>query len=243
MMRVTVVGAGAWGTALAKHLAEKQLAVSLWPMSRRWCTALRSSVKTRSIFPVCGLPATLTATNGLSEALTKLIVWFAVPSHVARPVLGRIDRCCRSPSFCQRHQGHRGDNVRPDDAGDATRCRPICGIPLMVPRAELRQRSQSGKPTALCLAPGPRPGETIQALFITPSFRVYADDDLIGVQLGGALKNVMALAAGVVDGLELGHNARAALITRGLAEMIRFGVAMGAIRERFTDSPGSGISF
>jgi len=98
-----------------------------------------------------------------------------------------------------------------------------------------------GKPTALCLA-GRDHGlvKTIQALFITPSFRVYADDDLIGVQLGGALKNVMALAAGVVDGLELGHNARAALITRGLAEMIRLGVAMGADPRTFYGLSGVG---
>ena len=82
--------------------------------------------------------------------------------------------------------------------------------------------------------------KAIQALFMTPNFRVYADDDLIGVQLGGSLKNVMALAAGVVDGLELGHNARAALITRGLAEMIRLGMAMGADPRTFYGLSGVG---
>ena len=98
-----------------------------------------------------------------------------------------------------------------------------------------------GKPTALCLA-GQDAGavKAIQALFMTPTFRVYADDDLIGVQLGGSLKNVMALAAGVVDGLELGHNARAALITRGLAEMIRLGLAMGADPRTFYGLSGVG---
>jgi glycerol-3-phosphate dehydrogenase (NAD(P)+) len=98
-----------------------------------------------------------------------------------------------------------------------------------------------GQPTALCLA-GQDAGavKLIQALFMTPSFRVYADDDVTGVQLGGALKNVMALAAGVVDGLELGHNARAALITRGLAEMIRLGVAMGADSRTFYGLSGVG---
>ena len=98
-----------------------------------------------------------------------------------------------------------------------------------------------GKPTALCLAGQDAEAvKTIQALFMTPNFRVYADDDLIGVQLGGSLKNVMALAAGVVDGLELGHNARAALITRGLAEMIRLGVAMGADPRTFYGLSGVG---
>jgi len=87
----------------------------------------------------------------------------------------------------------------------------------------------AGKPTAVCLAG--RDAQLVarfQTALMTPALRVYADEDLIGVQLGGALKNVMALAAGVVDGLGLGHNARAALITRGLAEIVRLGMAMGA---------------
>jgi glycerol-3-phosphate dehydrogenase (NAD(P)+) len=99
----------------------------------------------------------------------------------------------------------------------------------------------AGKPTALCLA-GSNEGlvKTFQAALMTPAFRVYADGDVLGVQIGGALKNVMALAAGVVDGLGLGHNARAALITRGLAEMVRLGVAMGADPRTFYGLSGVG---
>jgi glycerol-3-phosphate dehydrogenase (NAD(P)+) len=98
-----------------------------------------------------------------------------------------------------------------------------------------------GQPTALCLA-GTNAAlvESFQAAFMTPSLRVYADCDMIGVQLGGALKNVMALAAGVVDGLGLGHNTRAAMITRGLAEMVRLGVAMGADPRTFYGLSGVG---
>jgi glycerol-3-phosphate dehydrogenase (NAD(P)+) len=99
----------------------------------------------------------------------------------------------------------------------------------------------SRKPTVVCLAgTDGNAVKQMQALFMTPSFRVYADDDVIGVQLGGALKNVMAVAAGVVDGLGLGHNARAALITRGLAEMIRLGSAMGADPRTFYGLSGVG---
>jgi glycerol-3-phosphate dehydrogenase (NAD(P)+) len=98
-----------------------------------------------------------------------------------------------------------------------------------------------GQPTALCLA-GQEASlvSTFQAALMTPALRVYVDSDMIGVQLGGALKNVMALAAGVVDGLGLGHNARAALITRGLAEMIRLGNAMGADARTFYGLSGVG---
>jgi glycerol-3-phosphate dehydrogenase (NAD(P)+) len=99
----------------------------------------------------------------------------------------------------------------------------------------------AGKPTAVCLAG--RDAQLVgrfQAALMTPTLRVYADGDLIGLQLGGALKNVMALAAGVVDGLDLGHNARAALITRGLAEIVRLGVAMGADPRTFYGLSGVG---
>ncbi|MGQ0811149.1 MAG: NAD(P)H-dependent glycerol-3-phosphate dehydrogenase, partial [Nitrospiraceae bacterium] len=98
-----------------------------------------------------------------------------------------------------------------------------------------------GHPTAVCLA-GRDPSlvKRFQQLLMAPTFRVYADTDVIGVQLGGALKNVMALAAGIVDGLGLGHNARAALITRGLAEMVRLGAAMGADSHTFYGLSGVG---
>jgi glycerol-3-phosphate dehydrogenase (NAD(P)+) len=99
----------------------------------------------------------------------------------------------------------------------------------------------AGKPTAVCLAgPDVQLVRWFQSALMTPAFRVYADTDMIGVQLGGALKNVMALAAGVIDGLELGLNARAALITRGLSEIIRLGMAMGADPRTFYGLSGVG---
>jgi glycerol-3-phosphate dehydrogenase (NAD(P)+) len=99
----------------------------------------------------------------------------------------------------------------------------------------------AGKPAVLCLAGNNEElTKTFQAALMTPAFRVYVDSDVLGVQLGGALKNVMALAAGVVDGLDLGHNVRAALITRGLAEMVRLGVAMGADPRTFYGLSGVG---
>lgn len=244
MMRVTVVGAGAWGTALAKHLAEKQLAVSLWAHEPEVVHSIAQQRENALYLPGVRLPATLTATNGLSEALTQTdCVLFAVPSHVARPVLGRIGPLLpESVPFVSATKGIEEitfdlmtqvmQDTLPSHLRDSL---------MVLSGPSFASEVSQGKPTALCLA-GRDHGlvKTIQALFITPSFRVYADDDLIGVQLGGALKNVMALAAGVVDGLELGHNARAALITRGLAEMIRLGVAMGADPRTFYGLSGVG---
>lgn len=243
-MRVTVVGAGAWGTALAKHLAEKQLAVSLWAHEPEVVHSIAQQRENALYLPGVRLPATLTATNGLSEALAQTdCVLFAVPSHVARPVLGRIGPLLpESVPFVSATKGIEEitfdlmtqvmQDTLPSHLRDSL---------MVLSGPSFASEVSQGKPTALCLA-GRDHGlvKTIQALFITPSFRVYADDDLIGVQLGGALKNVMALAAGVVDGLELGHNARAALITRGLAEMIRLGVAMGADPRTFYGLSGVG---
>lgn len=244
MMRVTVVGAGAWGTALAKHLAEKQLAVSLWAHEPEVVHSIAQQRENALYLPGVRLPATLTATNDLSEALAQTdCVLFAVPSHVARPVLGRIGPLLpESVPFVSATKGIEEitfdlmtqvmQDTLPSHLRDSL---------MVLSGPSFASEVSQGKPTALCLA-GRDHGlvKTIQALFITPSFRVYADDDLIGVQLGGALKNVMALAAGVVDGLELGHNARAALITRGLAEMIRLGVAMGADPRTFYGLSGVG---
>ena len=204
MMRVTVVGAGAWGTALAKHLAEKQLAVSLWAHEPEVVHSIAQQRENALYLPGVRLPATLTATNGLSEALTKTdCVLFAVPSHVARPVLGRIGPLLpESVPFVSATKGIEEitfdlmtqvmQDTLPSHLRDSL---------MVLSGPSFASEVSQGKPTALCLA-GRDHGlvKTIQALFITPSFRVYADDDLIGVQLGGALKNVMALAAGVVDG-------------------------------------------
>ncbi len=221
---VAVIGAGAWGTALARHLAEKQVPVCLWAHEPEVVQAIQLRRENTVYLPGVLLPPTLSATNVLSDAIAGAdCLIFAVPSHVARPVLSRVAVLLPQPiPLVSATKGIEEETL---------------ALVTQVIASEVSR----GKPTALCLA-GQDAGvvKAIQSLFMTPNFRVYADDDLTGVQLGGALKNVMALAAGVVDGLELGHNARAALITRGLAEMIRLGVAMGADPRTFYGLSGVG---
>ena len=242
--RVAVIGAGAWGTALARHLADKQISVRLWAHEPEVVQAIEQRRENVVFLPGVQLPSTLTATDQLSDAVAGAdCVIFAVPSHVARLVLSRIGPLLpQSVPFVSATKGIEETTLKlmtqvMQDAlpGHMRKSLMVLSGPSFA--SEVSQ----GKPTALCLA-GQDPGavKAIQALFMTPTFRVYADDDLIGVQLGGSLKNVMALAAGVVDGLELGHNARAALITRGLAEMIRLGLAMGADPRTFYGLSGVG---
>ena len=244
VQHVAVIGAGAWGTALARHLAEKQVPVCLWAHEPEVVQAIQLRRENAVYLPGVLLPPTLSATNVLADAITGAdCLIFAVPSHVARPVLSRIATLLPQPiPFVSATKGIEEETLAlVTQVMQAVLPAHMHESLLVLSGPSFASEVSRGKPTALCLA-GRDAGmvKSIQSLFMTPNFRVYADDDLIGVQLGGALKNVMALAAGVVDGLELGHNARAALITRGLAEMIRLGVAMGADPRTFYGLSGVG---
>lgn len=244
VQHVAVIGAGAWGTALAWHLAEKQVPVCLWAHEPEVVQAIQLRRENAVYLPGVLLPPTLSATNVLADAITGAdCLIFAVPSHVARPVLSRIATLLPQPiPFVSATKGIEEETLAlVTQVMQAVLPAHMHKSLLVLSGPSFASEVSRGKPTALCLA-GRDAGmvKSIQSLFMTPNFRVYADDDLIGVQLGGALKNVMALAAGVVDGLELGHNARAALMTRGLAEMIRLGVAMGADPRTFYGLSGVG---
>ncbi|MBP6265391.1 MAG: NAD(P)-dependent glycerol-3-phosphate dehydrogenase [Nitrospira sp.] len=244
VQHVAVIGAGAWGTALARHLAEKQVPVCLWAHEPEVVQAIRLRRENAVYLPGVLLPPALSATNVLADAITGAdCLIFAVPSHVARPVLSRIASLLPQPvPFVSATKGIEEETLAlVTQVMQAVLPAHMQDSLLVLSGPSFASEVSRGKPTALCLA-GRDAGmvKSIQSLFMTPNFRVYADDDLIGVQLGGALKNVMALAAGVVDGLELGHNARAALITRGLAEMVRLGVAMGADPRTFYGLSGVG---
>ena len=241
---VAVIGAGAWGTALARHLAEKQVPVCLWAHEPEVVQAIQLRRENTVYLPGVLLPPTLSATNVLSDAIAGAdCLIFAVPSHVARTVLSRIAVLLPQPiPLVSATKGIEEETLAlVTQVMQSVLPSHMQGSLLVLSGPSFASEVSRGKPTALCLA-GQDAGvvKAIQSLFMTPNFRVYADDDLTGVQLGGALKNVMALAAGVVDGLELGHNARAALITRGLAEMIRLGMAMGADPRTFYGLSGVG---
>ena len=244
MERAAVIGAGAWGTTLARHLAEKGFSVTLWAYEPEVVDGIRTKHENLMFLPGIPLPPSLRATGSLGEAIRDAdLLVFAVPSHVARPVLRELgpllSRAIPVISATKGIEEHSlqlmtqvMSEVLPQGCHDLL---TVLSGPSFAAEVCLR------RPTAIVLA-GQRPDvvRRLQSLVMSGSFRVYAGSDLIGVQLGGALKNVMAVAAGVVDGLGLGHNARAALITRGLAEMIRLGVALGADPRTFYGLSGVG---
>jgi glycerol-3-phosphate dehydrogenase (NAD(P)+) len=242
--KIGVIGAGAWGTALAKHLAEKGLEVCLWAYEHDVVNAINTAHKNPVFLKDILLPPGLTATSSLVEAIKgRDGVLFAVPSHLTRSVLRQLAPCFSGalPFVCAT-KGIEENTAKLMTQVMEDELPPSMHRSLMVLSGpSFASEFSAGKPTAVCLAgPDEQLVRRFQSALMTPVFRVYADPDIIGVELGGALKNVMALAAGVIDGLDLGLNARAALITRGLAEIIRLGVAMGADPRTFYGLSGVG---
>jgi len=242
--KVAVIGAGAWGTALANLLATKGMPVKIWAHEREVVEAIRSKRENTVFFPGVKLHANITPTGSLPDAMhqTTLII-FAVPSHAARTVLSQLTALLSSPvAFVSVTKGIEEDtHLLMSDVMKELLLPMMHRAVLVLSGPSFAQEVSKGLPTAVTLAgQDPMLLRRVQGLLMTPTLRVYASSDMVGVQLGGALKNVIAIAAGVVDGLKLGHNARAALITRGLAEMVRLGNAMKADPRTFYGLSGLG---
>ncbi|MDH5643382.1 MAG: NAD(P)-dependent glycerol-3-phosphate dehydrogenase [Gemmatimonadota bacterium] len=241
---IAVIGAGAWGTALAKTLAENGLAVRLWAYEPDVVHAVNTVHENPLFLKGVTLPTTLTATSSFQEALDGCDgILFVTPSHVARPVLERLASCLANPiPLISATKGIEEDTTKlMTQVIDDILPKTMQPMLMALSGPSFASELSAGRPTAVCLAGTDHQlVRQFQHALMTPTFRVYADTDMIGVQLGGALKNVIAVAAGIVDGLELGLNARAALITRGLAEIVRLGVAMGADPRTFYGLSGVG---
>lgn len=241
---IGVIGAGGWGTALAKLLCEKGNEVTLWCHGEECLREIQDRHENRPYLPGIVLPPSLKTTRSLSEAVrARDLLVCAVPSHAVREVLEKAAPFAGPDSLwlCGTKGIEEGTLTTMDGV-----FREVFG-----PSVRDRLAFLSGPNFALEVAQG-LPGATtvaaftpevagdIQAALSTSSLRVYTSEDVIGVQLGGVVKNVIAIAAGIGDGLGLGHNARAALITRGLAEMTRLAVKMGADPLTLAGLPGLG---
>jgi glycerol-3-phosphate dehydrogenase (NAD(P)+) len=241
---VAVIGAGAWGTTLARLLAGKGLAVRLWAYEREVVEGIRAKRENSVFLPGTSLPSSVMPTGSLPEAVHGSdLLLFVVPSHAARSVLRQLAPLLSTPvPVVSGTKGIEDDTLKlMSEVLRDTLPPPLHGTIAVLSGPSFAVEVCRERPTAVTVAAqDPELVRRLQGLFMTPFFRVYGGKDLIGVQLGGALKNVMALASGVVDGLDLGHNARAALITRGLAEMIRLGAAMGAEARTFYGLSGLG---
>lgn len=240
-MRVAVIGAGAWGTALANLLAENEHTVALWAYEQDVVDSINRHAENRRFLSGVQLHSAVRATGDVGDACTESeLVLFASPSHVLRGVAASCGRGL--PSDIPLVVATKGiDRERLALMTDVV-AQEVPGHPVVAlsgPSFALEVANHL--PTAIVAASTDAAAATLaQRALATSAFRVYTHDDVIGVELGGALKNVMAVATGISDGLQLGFNARAALITRGLAEMMRLGQALGANPVTFAGLAGVG---
>ena len=231
-IQATVLGAGSWGTALAMHLAAQGHRVKLWSRRADQAAHIQRERQNPDYLKGVTLPETLHATASLEEALGgSEVVVVVVPTEANRALLGRALPLIPAgvPIVSATKGIEQGtlqlvsgifEDVFPEEQHSRL---TYLGGPSFA------KEVAAGVPTAVSVAGHDEATRTrVQELFNTPRFRVYTTPDVVGVELGGALKNVIAIAAGVADGMGLGHNTRAALITRGLAELSRLAVKLGA---------------
>ena len=241
---VAVVGGGSWGTALANLLAEKSIPVSLWVFEEDLCEEMQKTKENTLYLPGVQLSPLLRTDNNLEAVLAgKRIILMAVPSHVYRHVARQTLRFLKgSVVVVSATKGIENESLQ-TMSGIWQEIMPasIDWEYAVLSGPSFAREVVTKAPTAVTVASASKElAEEIQQLFSTDYFRVYTSTDVIGVELGGALKNIIALAAGIVDGLGLGYNTRAALMTRGLAEMSRLGTSMGADPLTFLGLAGVG---
>jgi glycerol-3-phosphate dehydrogenase (NAD(P)+) len=244
-----VVGAGSWGTALARLLAGKGMSTRLWGHRREHAEHLAKDRENKKYLGGFLFPENLTVCSSLSEAVQDArIICMVIPSHVYRETFDRIltllpGSCESPPIYISATKGIENLSMKTMNQimqeclvqHDIQRYTAVLSGPSFA--REVAQKV----PTAITIGSDDvSTAKYLQTLFSTDYFRVYTSQDVIGLEISAALKNVIAIAAGICDGLDFGSNARAALITRGLAEMTRLGKAMGADEKTFYGLSGLG---
>lgn len=244
MQQIAVIGAGNWGTALSATLVNSGHRVVLWAYEPEVAESIRSRRENTLFMPGVELPAGIAATNDLGEALegAELVVT-VMPSHVCRRLFERMLPSLRPEMiFVSATKGLETDRLmRMSEV-----IREVVGGKFsprlcVLSGPSFAREVMQGDPTAVVVASeDPEAARTVQQEFSSRVLRLYSSSDVAGVEIGGAVKNVIAIAAGVVEGLGLGHNPTAALITRGLAEITRLACACGAKRETLAGLAGMG---
>lgn len=230
--RIGVVGAGSWGTALAKLLADKGYTLDLWVFEPEVKAQIEAEHENKVFLPDVKLPENIVPTNDIRKAVSnKDLVLVVVPSHCMRDMAGRMkdfispDTVIVTASKGIENKTHLTMTQILGEIIDFIPNEHLC----VLSGPSFAKEVANHVPTVVAAASINRDvAEYVQKTFSCPTFRVYVNDDPVGTQIGGAMKNVLAIAAGICDGLGMGLNPRAALITRGLTEMNRLGTRLGA---------------
>lgn len=243
MRKVTILGAGSWGTALAVTLAKKGIEVNLWSRNPKHVSQLQTIKENLNYLPGVILPQNINFISDLRIAVQNMeCIVLAIPTHGIREVLQDLSQFLDSSAILV----NTAKGIEPDTLMRLSQVfdDELPGINerfcVLSGPSHAEEVSRDMPTTVVAAATNREVAEKVQDIFMTPKFRVYTNPDVVGVEIGGALKNVIALATGISDGLNFGDNTKAALITRGMTEIARLGVKMGANPLTFAGLTGIG---
>jgi glycerol-3-phosphate dehydrogenase (NAD(P)+) len=235
---IAILGAGAWGTALAATAARAGRRVTLWGRDGAMLVDITAGENPKYL-PGVELPEDISVTTSLSVAAGGEIIVLAAPAQATRPLLAQVLPLVAAGTplvICAKGIEQNTGKLMPELVAEAAPGHPVA----ILSGPSFAREVAEGLPTAVTIAADTIIAARLQATLSTPSFRPYVSDDIAGVALGGAAKNVYAIACGVVDGLGLGENARAALLARSFAELARLGESLGARRDTLMGLSGLG---
>lgn len=241
-MTIGLIGAGSWGTTLAVHLASLGRDVLLWAYDPEQRRRLRTDRENRLFLPGISLPSNITIVDTAAEAAAAQVVGIATPTQYIRSVLAQVspDLLASTVVISLAKGIEKESLLRISQMMEETHGVPPERFVALSGPSHAEEVAARIPTLVVAASPSVRAVALTQQLFTADWFRVYASSDLVGVELGGALKNVIAVSAGIIDGLGYGDNTKAALITRGVAEITRMGVALGAQPETFSGLSGMG---
>jgi glycerol-3-phosphate dehydrogenase (NAD(P)+) len=243
-MNISVLGAGAWGTTLAILLSENGHNVTLWEYNARYAKLIEEKHENITFLPGIPLPSDLHISNDLEEStVNKEIIVTAIPTQFTRQALGNVSFSnIRNTIFVSVSKGIEKSHLLTVSQiyKDVFPELSVHQIGVLSGPSHAEEVSKRIPTTVVAACKDHDSSKTIQSAFINRYFRVYSSTDVIGVELGGAFKNVIAIGAGILDGMGMGDNTKAAIMTRGTAEITRLGLAMGAKQPTFSGLSGMG---
>ena len=240
MSRITILGAGGWGIGLAMAATRMEHQVTLWSFDRDELEDLRRHNENRLRLPGVFLPHGITLTGDMATAADADMMIMAVPSFAIRETARALAPHLRPATIVANAGKGLEDGTMLRFSQVLTQELPTARVVVLSGPSHAEEVARRMPTTITAAAEDMEAAQAVQAALSQPRFRIYLNSDLVGVELGGALKNVIALCAGIIDGIGMGDNSKAALMTRGLAEIARLGAAMGAQERTFAGLSGMG---
>ncbi len=240
MAKICVLGSGGWGTAVAMLLHNNGHDVTLWSFDKTECENLEKYHENKPFLPGIEIPEGIKFVNELSECRNKDLIVIATPSHGVRGVAQKVREFLPEGQIVLNISKGIEEGTYLTISEVLTEELPQCKIAVMSGPSHAEEVSRGIPTTNVVASKDIEISKQIQNIFMSNNFRVYTSDDIVGVELGGSVKNVIALCCGILDGLGCGDNTKAALMTRGLVEMTRLGIAKGAKAHTFSGLSGIG---